>query len=1168
MAGRIAGITIEIGGDTTKLQKALSGTDSSIKKTQDALKDVNKLLKMDPGNTELLKQKYRDLGSAIDDTKSRLQQLKDAEKQVSQNKGNYSAWKKAYEPIQKEIDKTSDKTKKLKEQLKKLEEGGKVDTDEYRKLQAELADTEEKAKQLRKEAKAVSDEFGNPISPEQFDALQREIIETEQKLKSLNGEMKDFGSVGAQKFAAVGAKMETVGGKISAVGEKLSAAGTKLLPVTGAIVGAGAAAVKTAANFEDGMAGVQATLGITSDATTELDGKTVNVMESLEGLARQMGAETKFSATEAAGAINILAMAGYDVKQIYSGLPQLLSLAAAGDLEIASAADITTGILAGFNMETEESGDVVDKLAKLASSAKGDVSSFGAGLSAVAGQATSTGQNFDDVATALGILGNNNISASEGGTMLQRVLKNLYQPTDVAKEKLDELGIAAYNADGSARALPDVLEQLQGKLSSLNDEEKNQVLNKIFDTAAIRGATALIREAGGGFDELKGKISDSAGAAQQMADVRMDTLSGQLQLLKSATEEAGIAFGQSLVPLVKDAVGVVQKAVDWVNKLTDAQKKTILKVAAVTAAVGPALLLGGKVFSAVGKVTQGVGKAMQLAPKIVSGVKTVGTAILGLNPVVLATVGAVAAVTAAVVGLRAAQKGRAGELYGLTEAQKEENAALAENAQAVRDAEAARQETMGGISEEYGYYQSLADELRNITDANGKVKEGYEDRAAVITGLLSDALGIEIEVTDGVIGKYDELMGKIDQVIEKKQAEAMIMADQEAYSNAIKTVGDAETAYIDKVNEQAEAYANLQKAEQEYADFKARYSGMDMTNPFDALESAELKANVDAAKTAYEEASQAVKNTADTYVTAVTTIQNHEALLEASISGKGLTEAIQNVQTGFKTAANATKEQLEEQYRSFQEHYDKLKEAVANGATNVSDETLRLWEDMAHRAALELHKGGQEGGEQYDAGVAQGIDDNKDQVHTSAEGVRDQVNIDLSAEGEKTGASYDEGLIRGMLSLSDKVAATANHLAGLIPNGTNMTLQVKSPSRVAKRIGKYWDQGLIAGMKEQMPDVAAMSRSVAGSMITDASAMVRYPEISAGAYTQTVSVVGAGGTDPAALRELQGLRRDMAQLSERMGRMQVRMDTGALVGTLADPMDTALGRKVAIRGRR
>ena len=176
--------------------------------------------------------------------------------------------------------------------------------------------------------------------------------------------------------------------------------------------------------------------------------------------------------------------------------------------------------------------------------------------------------------------------------------------------------------------------------------------------------------------------------------------------------------------------------------------------------------------------------------------------------------------------------------------------------------------------------------------------------------------------------------------------------------------------------------------------------------------------------------------------------------------------------------------------------------------------------------------------------------------------------MDLGPEGEKSGSSWGQGLIRGMMSLADKVAATANHVAGLIPNGTNMTLAVKSPSRVAKGIGRYWDQGLIAGMKEKMPDVAAMSRTVAGSMITDASAMVRYPEIRAGAYTQTVSVVGAGGTDPAALRELQGLRRDMAQLSERMGRMQVRMDTGALVGTLADPMDTALGRKAAIRGRR
>lgn len=1054
MAGRIAGITIEIGGDTTKLTKALSGTDGAIKKTQSALKDINKLLKLDPGNTELLRQKYKDLGDQIRNTKDRLQTLRDAQRQME----------------------------------------GQDMTAEQRS---------------------------------QYEALQREIIETEQKLKGLNGEMREFGSVGAQKIAVAGEKIEAFGGKISAEGEKISGLGTKLLPVTGAIVGAGTAAVKTAANFEDGMASVQATLGIASDATTELDGKTVNVMESLEGLARQMGAETKFSATEAADAINILAMAGYDVEQIYSGLPQLLSLAAAGDLQIASAADITTGILAGFNMETDQSGDVVDKLAKLASSAKGDVSSFGAGLSAVAGQATSTGQSFDDVAAALGILGNNNIAASEGGTMLQRVLKNLYQPTDAAKEKLDELGIAAYNADGSARALPDVLEQLQGKLSSLNDEEKNQVLNKIFDTAAIRGATALIREAGGGFDELKGKILDSSGAAQQMADVRMDTLSGQLQLLKSATEEAGIAFGKSLVPLVKDAVKYVQKAVDWVNKLTDAQKKTILKVAAVTAAVGPALMIGGKVVSTVGSVVQGVGKAMQLAPKIVGGVKTVGTAILGLNPAVLAVTGTVGAVAGAVALWYGWSQKQIEASYGLTDAQKQENAALAETAQAHRDAEAARQDAMGKIGAEYGYYQQLAAELKTITDANGKVKEGYESRAAVITGILSQALGVEIGVTDGVIQKYGELMGTIDQVIEKKKAEAMVMAGQDSYTDAIQNVGKAQEEYSKKVNETADAQKKLAQAQQHYDDVVAKNAGS-KAGFGSAGQQLQAARELAKAKEVYNACAEAEKNAADNYVLYQTTISNHEALQEAIVSGEGIAEAIQNVSQGFMTANVATKAQLQEQLTAYQQHYEQLKAAVENGAQGITDEMVQQAADMVEKAKTEYLKGGTEGGQIYDDGVAQGITNNKDKVKTAAEGVKDVAEVDLGHEGEKSGSSWGQGLIRGMLSLADKVAATANHVAGLIPNGTNMTLAVKSPSRVARKIGGYWDQGLIVGMKEMMPDVAAMSRTVSSAMIADAAPMMRYqdPQTAAArqaAETVTRTVTTAPGVDNAALQDMIGL---------------------------------------------
>ncbi len=188
MANRIKGLTVEIGGDTTGLSKSLGQLDKEIKSTQTELKDVEKLLKLDPTNTELLAQKQRLLSDAVSDTEKRLQTLRDASEQASKTKDNYDAWKEKYDPIQAEIDKTVKSLKGLKEQDKTAKQqlsNGEISQEQYDKLQAEIKTTSDTLKALKDRAKAVSDEFGNPISPRQYDALQREIIETEQNLQSL-----------------------------------------------------------------------------------------------------------------------------------------------------------------------------------------------------------------------------------------------------------------------------------------------------------------------------------------------------------------------------------------------------------------------------------------------------------------------------------------------------------------------------------------------------------------------------------------------------------------------------------------------------------------------------------------------------------------------------------------------------------------------------------------------------------------------------------------------------------------------------------------------------------------------------------------------------------------------------------------------------------------------
>ena len=245
MSNRIRGITVEIGGDTTKLSKALEGVNKNIKNTQTQLKDVEKLLKLDPTNTELLAQKQRLLADAVSSTSDKLETLKKASEQAAKTKDNYDAWKAKFDPIKQKIGETETKLQDLKEQSKIADEQlskGEISQEKYDALQREIKDTTDELTSLKQSAKDVSDEFGNPISPQQYDSLQREIIETQQELQNLQRE--------AENSRTALVKIGEAGKTMEKVGDKISGAGEKLLPLTAGITALGTVAVKTTADLD------------------------------------------------------------------------------------------------------------------------------------------------------------------------------------------------------------------------------------------------------------------------------------------------------------------------------------------------------------------------------------------------------------------------------------------------------------------------------------------------------------------------------------------------------------------------------------------------------------------------------------------------------------------------------------------------------------------------------------------------------------------------------------------------------------------------------------------------------------------------------------------------------------------------------------------------------
>ena len=541
MANRIKGITVEIGGDTTKLQTALKGVNSSIRDTQSQLRDVEKLLKLDPGNTELLAQKHRLLGEAVAGTKEKLETLKTAAEQAN----------------------------------------------------TALANGE--------------------ITQDQYDALQREIIETENNLRDLERQAGQS-AVALQKIAATGEKLKTVG-------DNISSAGQKLLPVTAGVTALGTAAVSTAANFESSMSQVQATMGITKDAMSTVNGESVNTMDTLSALAKKMGSETAFSASECAEALNYLALAGYDTQQMCDTLPTVLNLAAASDM--------VTDAMSALGMGVDEAGTMVDQMAKTASTTNTSVAQLGEGILTIGATAKTVKGGTAELNTALGILANNGIKGAEGGTHLRNVILSLQNPTDKAAACMEQLGLDVYDSEGNMRSLNDILGDLNTSMDGMTAAEKSNIIGQIFNKTDLSSVNALLANTGSTWDDLQQSIIDSGGAAQQMADTQLDNLQGQITILKSALEGLAISFGELLLPAIKMIVGWVQKFVDWLNGMDEGTKKVVTTIALLAAALGPVLIVIGKVVSAVGTI-------MTIVPKVAGVINTVKTAFAALNTTMLA----------------------------------------------------------------------------------------------------------------------------------------------------------------------------------------------------------------------------------------------------------------------------------------------------------------------------------------------------------------------------------------------------------------------------------------------------------------------------------------------------------------------------------------------------
>lgn len=432
------------------------------------------------------------------------------------------------------------------------------------------------------------------------------------------------------KIQRQSSEMMKAGRQISRFGNNIENAGKKYTAtITTPIVGAGIAAVSTAANFEKGMSKVQSISGATGDD-----------MDALTKKAQEMGAKTKFSASESADAFSYMAMAGWNAGQMMDGIEGVMYLAGATGEDLATTSDIVTDALTAFGMKAKDTNKFVDILAQTANKSNTNVSMLGESFKYVAPSAGSLGYSASDTATALGLMANNGIKASQAGTSLNSWFTRMAKPTKESSKAMEDLGISMTDANGKMKPLRQVMSETRGAFNGLTKSQKAQYAAMLAGKTGMSGLLAIVNSSDKDFNKLSKSIDNSKGAAKKMYNVANNNLLGSLTVLKSTVESIAINFGNKLTPTVKKVTGYLQEAANKFNSLSDSQQNTIIKVAGIVAAVGPAMIVIGGLTSKVGGAIRTVGrfgKALSSAGSLMGLITSpVGIAVITIGALVTA----------------------------------------------------------------------------------------------------------------------------------------------------------------------------------------------------------------------------------------------------------------------------------------------------------------------------------------------------------------------------------------------------------------------------------------------------------------------------------------------------------------------------------------------------
>lgn len=822
-SNKIKGITIQIGADTLGLDSALKGIEQKSKKVTDELKDVNKTIKITGDSAAMWEQKQKLLNTALEESKNKLKLLESAQEQVNKQFKNNKISEEQYRAFQREVEYAKSAVNKYEKEL-----------DEAKTKVKELGGATDSA------AKEVN-EFGDET--------------TEAAAKA------DQASKGGFSAVAV------------ALGSFIYDAAKKAAQE---IVKVGKEVFQTGMAFESSMSSVKA-----------ISGATAEELEQLEIKAKEMGATTKYTAAETADAFGYMALAGWKVEDMLSGIDGVLNLAASSNMDLAQASDIVTDYLTAFNLTAQDSAHFVDIMTYAMANSNTTTAMLGEAYKNCAATAASMGYSVEETTAVLMTMANAGVKGGEAGSALNAIMTRLATDTKGCASELAEYNVNVYDAEGNMQSLSSILEGVSDHWETLTDQEQASLAKILAGTShysalqtIMSGLSDSADEAGMSFSAYAKALEDCDNAAQDMSTTMIDNLQGDMTILDSAVDGVKLSLSESLNPALRDVTQYITKQMPTIQKVMKPIADGAAKLIKSATDNLPAVMTVVK--QRVLPVIETLGGALKNA---YNGAKWLVEKLPGIS-------GFVQDVKNAKLFLELTEDSRA-----LSDSVKADIDKMKE----LR--ETAREQTEVDLAKVYKT-ESLYQELQGLVDENGKVKRGYEDRVSFIIKELQEATGIEIQQIDGVIQKYDELQSKIKETIEKQKAQIFEKNYAEMYSEALiqngriageiveaQDIRDTSQAYLNDVNRRVKSMfqkgGKLYDANVTYDMVgQASLATLDQWKKWGILDNAEEYVQIEAALKNYRDATSTISDLQRTIPQNNRIIELYEKGEEAIAGGK------------------------------------------------------------------------------------------------------------------------------------------------------------------------------------------------------------------------------------------------------------------------------------------